>query len=84
MELSHKLITRNEHMERGVLVIANLLFRPNLSKSCTILDISPVWQRLETGNEPGNLLLPIVQGGRGRHDEERTPDVMRLSKIGEQ
>lgn len=38
----HQLITCDKNMERGILVVANFLFAPKLSQSCTILDIPPV------------------------------------------
>lgn len=35
---------------------------------------------LEFGHEAGELLMPIVERGSGRDDQERTPDVVSLCR----
>lgn len=59
--LSDQLITGDENMERSILIVANLLLRPELSQSGTVLDVAPVRERFELGNEAGDFLLPIMQ-----------------------
>ena len=58
--LSHQLITSNQHVERCILVITNLLLAPELSKRSSIFDIAPVRQSLQARDKPCQLLLPVV------------------------
>ena len=81
---THQLIRRDEHMERRVLVVADLLPVPELSERRSILNVSPVRETLELRDEASDLLLPVVKRRGGRDDEERTPDVVYLGEVGHQ
>lgn len=65
---AYQLIARDENMERRVFVVAYLLLTPEPPKSGSILDVAPVRKRLQTGDKPGDFLLPIVESRRRRYD----------------
>jgi hypothetical protein len=78
---THQLITRNQHMERRISIVADLLPIPELPQRRPILRVAPVGQALELGDEFGDLLLPVVERRGGSDDEEGTPDVVDLGKV---
>jgi len=49
--LGDELVTGNQDVERCVLVIADLFLAPELSKRCSIFDITPVWEGLQSWNK---------------------------------
>lgn len=81
---THQLITGYKDMERSVLVIADLLFTPELPERGSILDVTPVRQSLQGRHEPTDLLLPIMECRCRCNDKERAPDIMGLSKVSQQ
>lgn len=78
------MVTGDEDVEGSVLVIAERLAVPELAKNGTILGVTPVRKRLESGYEARYLLLPIVERRGGSDDEERSPDVVHLGEVGHQ
>ena len=50
----------------------------------TDLRVAPVGHHLEGGQESGQLLLPVVQGGGRRDHQERTPDAVPLGQVGQE
>ena len=75
---TYQLVTGDEDMEGGVLVVANFLLAPKLAQNRSVLDVTPVWQGLEVGYESSDFLLPIVQSRSGSDNQERPPDIMGL------
>jgi len=59
--LGDELVAGNQDVERGVLVIADLFLAPELSKGCSVFDITPVWEGLQAWNEASELLLPVMK-----------------------
>jgi len=79
---TNQLITRDQNMERSVLVVTDLLPVPELPKRRSILDVSPVRKTLELRDETSDLLLPVVKRRSGSDDEEGSPDVVDFGEIG--
>ena len=71
-------------MEHRILVVIHRLLVPRLSQDLSIVRCTPVRDSLETGDETGEFLLPIVQGRRWSNDEERTPDTVMFRQVGKQ
>ncbi len=78
---AHKLITRDENVERRVLIVTNLLLTPEFAKRSAILDVTPIWQRFQIGHETSEFLLPVMKGGRGSDNKKWSPYVMRFSQV---
>ena len=68
-------------MKRSIFIVANLFFAPKLSQSCTILNVTPIRQSFEGGNETCDLLLPVVQRRGWSYDKKWAPNVMYFSKV---
>jgi hypothetical protein len=49
--LGDELVTGNQDVERSILVIADLFLAPELSKRCSILDVTPVREGLQAWNK---------------------------------
>lgn len=81
---AYQLIAGDENVERSVFVVRDFFLRPEFPKSGAILDITPVGQGLQFWHKPSDFLLPVVQRGGGRHNQEWTPYVMSLRKISKQ
>jgi len=79
--LSYELITGDEHVEGGVLVIADFFLAPELPQCRSILYVSPVRECFEFWDEASELLLPVVKCGSGCNDKEWTPDIMRFRQV---
>ncbi|KAI3479290.1 hypothetical protein L1887_58721 [Cichorium endivia] len=77
-----ELIARDQDVERRIAVVRDLLAIPELAQHRAVLDIAQYGQSLERGHKLADLLLPVVQRGSGRNDEERAPDVVHLGEIG--
>ena len=80
--MTYELIRSNEDMERTVLVKSHILPTPNPSQRFPIFRCSPIRQCFEAGHEARELLLPVMQCGRGGYDEERTPEIMMFRQVG--
>ena len=59
--LGDELVAGNQDVERSVLVITDLLLAPELSKRCSILDVTPVRECLQAWYKAGELLLPVMK-----------------------
>ena len=59
--LGDELVTGNQNVKRCVLVIADLFLAPELSKCCSIFDVTPVWEGLQSWNKASQFLLPVVK-----------------------
>jgi len=68
-------------MERCIFGIADFLFAPELSQSCSVLHVTPVWQSFEAGNEACDLLLPIMQRRSWSYNKKWAPYVMHFRKV---
>lgn len=71
-------------MERRIFVVADFLFAPKLPQSCSVLDVTPVWQSFEAGNEACELLLPIMQRRSWSYNKKWAPYVMHFRKVRDQ
>ena len=60
-----------------------VLLVPEAAEDLTLLGCAPVGHSGEGGEEPGHLLLPVVEGGGGRHHEEGAPHSVALSHVGQ-
>jgi len=81
-EGTNQLITRDQNMERSVLVVTDLFPVPELPECRSILDVSPVRKTLELRDESSDLLLPVVKRRSGSDDEEGSPDVVDFGEVG--
>lgn len=79
---THQLVTRDEDVEGSVLVVRDLLPVPELPERRSILGVAPVRETFELRDEASDLLLPVVESRGGSDDEEGSPDVMDLGKVG--
>lgn len=59
---TNQLITRDKNMELGILIVTDFFLAPKLPQRGSILNVTPVWEGLETRHKPGYFLLPIMQG----------------------
>ncbi|TFA99797.1 hypothetical protein CCMA1212_008205 [Trichoderma ghanense] len=86
LEVGHvghdELVRGDADVEGRVLAVRGVLAVPKLPQHLSIAGAAPVGEDLELGNELCNFLLPVVQRGSGRHDQERTPDVVLLGQVG--
>jgi hypothetical protein len=81
LESTRHLVASNEDIERGVLIIADLFFTPELAQKSSFLGVTPVRKSLHLGYEAGKLLLPVEKCGCWRDNKERPPDIVPLNQI---
>ena len=78
---TYQLITRDQNVERSILIVTNVLFTPEFTKGSTILDITPVRQSLQLGYKTCDFLLPIMKGRRRCNNQKGTPDIVGFHEI---
>ena len=59
--LGDELVTGDQDVERGILVVADLFLAPELSKGRPVFDIAPVREGFQAWDKAGELLLPVVK-----------------------
>ena len=82
--LGDELVAGNQDVKRGILGIANLFLAPELSKRCSVFDITPVREGLQGWDETSELLLPVMKSRQGGDDKERSPNVMSFCEVSQE
>jgi hypothetical protein len=68
-------------MLRILYLSVKVLVVPEAPENLPLLRRAPVGDGREGGEEPGQLLLPIVQGGGGGNHQEGTPHPVALRHV---
>lgn len=61
LALTNQLIACDEDVERSVFVVVDILLTPELPERCSIFDIAPIGYCLDSRDEAGKFLLPVVK-----------------------